>query len=209
KIIPHWSGLTKIKPVAKADNPWLKDLGLQNKFIVQYSGNIGYTHNVEVMVDLAREFVGNPDIHFLIIGRGERVNHIKQIIEDHKLKNTSLLPFQPDDVLNYSLAAADLGVVILDEKSAHVSLPSKIYNLQAVAVPMLGISTLDSELNGHLELFDNGKCFVASDIKGMVGYINNLSNDKAAIQALSENSKKASVNFTIANAKKYYEEYVS
>ncbi|MGQ2982063.1 glycosyltransferase family 4 protein [Flavobacterium sp.] len=209
KIIPLWSGLTKIKPVAKADNPWLKDLGLQNKFIVQYSGNIGYTHNVEVMVDLAREFVGNPDIHFLIIGRGERVNHIKQIIEDHKLKNTSLLPFQPDDVLNYSLAAADLGVVILDEKSAHVSLPSKIYNLQAVAVPMLGISTLDSELNGHLELFDNGKCFVASDIKGMVGYINNLSNDKAAIQALSENSKKASVNFTIANAKKYYEEYVS
>ncbi|RZJ76709.1 MAG: glycosyltransferase WbuB [Flavobacterium sp.] len=209
KVIPLWSGLTKIKPIAKHENQWLIDLGLQDKFIVQYSGNIGYTHNVEILVELAKEFRNNTAIHFLIIGRGERVNHIKELIAKYELKNCTLLPFQPDDVLNYSLAAADLGVVILDEKSAHVSLPSKIYNLQAVAVPMLGISTLDSELNTHLQLFDNGRCFTASDTHGMVAFINEMSGDKNKIKEFSDNSRRAAVNFTIANAKKYYDSYVS
>ena len=49
-IIPLWTGLTDAKPVCKEENKWLRELGLTDKFIVEYSGNIGYTHNVEVVV---------------------------------------------------------------------------------------------------------------------------------------------------------------
>ena len=72
KIIPLWTGLINATHIPKSQNLWLKELGLENKFIVQYSGNIGYTHNVEVFVNIAREMKAENDIRFLIIGRGER-----------------------------------------------------------------------------------------------------------------------------------------
>ncbi len=209
KIIPLWTGLTQLNSVKKENNPWLRDLGLEKKFIVQYSGNIGYTHNVEILVEIAKNLRSVDEIYFLIIGRGERVAHIQSLIEKYQLSNCSLLPFQPDDVLNYSLAAADLGVVILDEKISQVSLPSKIYNLQAVSVPLLCISTLDSELNSHINIYKNGKCFAEDDMRGIVQFIRKMNEDPDERLILAKNSKKASAFFTLRNAERYYRAYVS
>ena len=190
EIIPLWTGLTKAKPLDKSQNEWLINLGLENKFIVQYSGNIGYTHNVEILIQLAQELKNEHEIHFLIIGRGEKFNYIRHLVEKSNLLNFTLLPFQPDDQLIYSLAAADLGVVLLDEKSAHVSLPSKIYNLQAVGVPILGISPPDSELNKHLLTYGNGSCFQQDDLKSIIDFILELKNRPELRKNLAENSEK-------------------
>ncbi|MBX7046470.1 MAG: glycosyltransferase family 4 protein [Ignavibacteria bacterium] len=208
KIIPNWSGLTKIKPVSKADNPFIIDNKVSNKFIVQYSGNIGYTHNVESLIKIAREMKDHDDILFLIIGRGDRVNHIKNLIEEYKLSNCMMLPFQPDEVLNYSLAAADIGVVLLDDKTAHASVPSKIYNLQAVGVPILAIASLDSEIKNHISEYGNGETFTQNDIEGIKNFILKCKSDKDYIKLISDNSLKASQDFTMKNADKYYSEYV-
>jgi hypothetical protein len=209
KIIPLWPGLTKVKPVPKSENLWLRNLDLQNKFIVQYSGNIGFTHNVEILIEVASRMRYDEDIHFLIIGRGERYNNILGLIETNHLTNCSLLPFQPDDVLVYSLAAADLSVVLLDEKTAHVSLPSKIFNIQAVAVPILGFSPENSELKRHLEEYNNGRCFRQSDINGIVGFIKEMKSKPAELRSLAENSGRAALFFSRENAAVYYRSYSS
>jgi len=208
KIIPNWSGLTKIKPVEKKDNPFVKENNLEDKFIVQYSGNIGYTHNVEVLVEVAKQMKEHKDIIFLIIGRGDRVNHIKNLISEYKLDNCIQLPFQPDEILNYSLAAADLGVVLLDEKTAHASIPSKIYNLQAVGVPILAIATLDSEIKEHIEKYGNGETFTQHNSEGIKNFILKCKSDKDYLKKISDNSLSAAKDFSMANADKYYEEYV-
>lgn len=207
-IIPNWSGLTKIKPVAKSENQFVIDNNLKDKFIVQYSGNIGYTHNVELLVEVAKMMKVYNDIVFLIIGRGDRVNHIKNLIQEYKLDNCIQMPFQPDETLNFSLAAADLGVVILDEKTAHASVPSKIYNLQAVGVPILAIASLDSEINEHIEKYENGKTFAQNDLDGVKNYILKCKDDKEYLKKISDNSITASKNFSMDNANKYYEHYV-
>lgn len=207
-IIPNWSGLTKIKPVAKSENPFVMENKLQNKFIVQYSGNIGYTHNVELLVEVAKMMKEYNDIIFLIIGRGDRVNHIKNLIQEYKLDNCIQMPFQPDETLNFSLAAADLGVVILDEKTAHASVPSKIYNLQAVGVPIVAIASLDSEINEHIEKYGNGKTFAQNDLEGVKNYILKCKSDKGYLKQISDNSIIASKEFSMTNANKYYKHYV-
>jgi glycosyltransferase involved in cell wall biosynthesis len=208
-IIPLWTGLTKIKTIKKDENKWLRQLELQDKFIVQYSGNIGYTHNVELVVEIAKVLRNDKNIHFLIIGRGKKYNNIQTLIRNYSLTNCTILPFQPDDVLNYSLAAADLGVALLDEKTAYVSLPSKIYNLQAVGVPILGISPPDSELDRHLKLHCNGSCFQQGDMDGIVNYILHMRDHPEERQILAENSINAAASYTPANALKYYFSYVS
>jgi hypothetical protein len=208
-IIPNWSGLTKLQAIDKNENTWIKKNNIEDKFIVQYSGNIGFTHNVEEVVEIAKELKGDNEILFLIIGRGEKVKSIQELITKYNLTNCLLLPFQPDDELNSSLAAANIGIVLLDDKTAHVSIPSKIYNLQAVGVPMLGIASLDSELNNHIVRFNNGKCFSKANKKGIVEFILNMKNNKNELQILADNSKKSSVFFTNKNANKYFTEYVS
>ncbi|MBC7381820.1 MAG: glycosyltransferase family 4 protein [Bacteroidia bacterium] len=208
-IIPNWSGLTKLHSVSKENNPWIKRNILENKFIVQYSGNIGYTHNVEELVEIAKELKNEKDLIFLIIGRGEKVKLIQELITTYQLNNCLLMPFQADNELNYSLAAADLGVVLLDDKTSHVSIPSKIYNLQAVGVPLLGIASMDSELNKHIEQFHNGKCFPKNDKQGIIDFILNMKNHPDKQKLLSENSKIAAQFFTNANAGKYLQSYVS
>jgi glycosyltransferase involved in cell wall biosynthesis len=208
-IIPNWSGLTKLQSIDINENTWIKKNHLENKFIVQYSGNIGFTHNVEEVVEIAKELKDDIEIIFLIIGRGEKVKFIQELIDKYDLKNCILLPFQPDDELNLSLAAANIGVVLLDDKTAHVSIPSKIYNLQAVGVPMLGIASLDSELNNHIKRFNNGKCYSKDNKKGIVEFILNMKKNRNELQLLADNSKKAAIFFTNKNANKYLIEYVS
>ncbi len=207
-IIHNWSGLTKVKVVPRDKNHFIIEQGLQDKFIIQYSGNIGYTHNLEVLVEVAKALQAERDIFVLIIGRGERFNHIQEMVTKSNLKNCRLLPFQPDDQLNYTLSAADLGVVLLDDKTAHVSIPSKIYNLQAVAVPILGIAATDSELAHHLQKHNNGVCFSPLDIDSIVAFIKGYRFQVLLQQEWKVNSKKASVLYTMRNAQEYCDSYV-
>jgi hypothetical protein len=207
-IIPLWTGLTNIKQINRADNSFIQEHGLQHKFIVQYSGNIGYTHNVEVLVDIAIRMQTTDDVFFLIIGRGEKFNYIQKLVAERQLTNCKLLPFQPDHLLNYTLSAADLGVVLLDDKTAHVSLPSKIYNLQAVGVAVLGIADTSSELAHHLQVYDNGSCFSPRDVDGIISFIQSVKSDNLMHERMRANSKQAMQNFTSANATLYYVNYV-
>lgn len=208
-LIPLWSGLTKIHPIEKSDNIFIKQNKIEGKFIVQYSGNIGATHNIEILVKIAAEMTQHENILFLIIGRGDGYKNIASLIEKNELKNCMLLPFQPDDMLNYSLAAADLGVVILDDKVAHASMPSKIYNMQAVGVPLLAISDLKSEVNTHIEKYKIGKCFTENNFTGIKDFIIKCESDQALLESYKKAAKLAAKEFTIHNAKKYLDLYVS
>ena len=87
------------------------------------------------------------DIMYLIIGRGLKFEKVKKTIKEESLENFMLLEFQPDNMIRYSLAAADISVVMIEDKVANVSIPSKVYNLFAVGSPILSISTNTSEIN--------------------------------------------------------------
>lgn len=207
-IIHNWSGLTQVREIAREQNPFIQQHQLENKFIVQYSGNIGYTHNVEVVVELAEALQQEADIFVLIIGRGEKFNTIKQLVESKGLINCKLLPFQPDNLLNYTLSAADLGVVLLDDKTAHVSIPSKIYNLQAVGVPLLGIAAADSELAYHVSKHQNGKCFAPKEKNSILEFIKSVKEDTKMLKQYRDNSKRAAVEYTMKNSELYLKTYV-
>jgi glycosyltransferase involved in cell wall biosynthesis len=207
-VIPNWSGLTNVTEVLKANNCFLDEQQLHGKFIVQYSGNIGYTHNVEVLIDIASDLREHRDIFFVVIGRGDKLNWIRQLVEERGLDNCRLLPFQPDELLSHTLSAADLGVVLLDDKTAHVSIPSKIYNLQAVGVPILGIADVNSELAVHLSEHQNGRCFAPKDKPAIIDYILKVKDDAAMYQKMKEKSRRAAKSYTIQNAEKYFKMYV-
>ncbi len=202
-VIPNWSHSNKLRPVPKSENPFVKHHNLDDKFIVLYSGNIGYTHSVEVIIDVAKSLSSVQDIEFLIIGEGGKKKILKQMVSEYGLSNCTFLTWQSSDVLPYSLASADLAVITLNDETAKLSVPSKTYHLMAVGAPLLCIAPYESELNNLVSKYKNGVCFESRQISEISNYILDLKNDPSKRKSLSENSIQASTNFTVSNASLY------
>jgi hypothetical protein len=207
-VSPIWSIFQSNGKVEKSENPFIREHSLNGAFIVQYSGNIGLTHNVEAMVDLAEMMRDKENIHFQIIGKGSRVPHLKKMVESKNLKNCQFLPFQSDQMFPFSLSAADMGVVILDETTSKGSVPSKCYNLMSYGIPSIYIAANDSELNDYSKKFGNAECFTKNELDLAAGYIEKLSRNREAYDVYSQNALNAARNFRRSNADRLVKRYL-
>lgn len=200
KVVPLWSASDDFKPVAKEENVFVKQNHLEGKFIVMYSGNIGYTHSVECVVEVAKKMQHEEDVLFLIIGEGKKKAELMEDVGRSQLKNVRFMPYQEFSMLPFSLASADLGVITLDENVSKVSVPSKTFNLLAVGAPLLAISNNDTEMYRLIEKYQNGRCIAKTKIDEIVEYIRQLKSDNNIRFLYSQHSLKASEDFTYKNA---------
>lgn len=202
-VIPNWSGSTKFGPVSREENPFIADNKLERKFVVLYSGNIGYTHNVEVLTEVAEKLKEETDICFLFIGEGRKKEELVKIAKQKNLDNCRFMTWQSPDILPYSLSAADLGVVTLNDTTAQLSVPSKTYNLMAAGVALLSIAPETSALAQLIQDHKNGRNFNAGQTMEIVDFILQCRNNRKELSVMSENSLKASKKYTYSNAELY------
>lgn len=207
-IQPIWSIFQENERISKENNLFVKEQQIEGKFIVQYSGNIGLTHKVELFVELAEKLKYESQIQFQIIGRGPRVPHLKQLVEDKNLPKCQFLPFQSDEMFPYSLSVADLGVVILDELTAKGSVPSKSYNLMNFGIPSLYIASEDSELNDYAKRFRHAECYTEQQLGQAAAFIKELCRDTERWEKYSRNAEIASTHFRRDNADKFVQKYI-
>lgn len=145
-IIPNWADVDMIMPSIRANNPILAQLGLTNKFIIQYSGNIGRTHGISYLVDCAEMLKNDKTVHFLIIGFGGKKNWLVRHVKERELYNVTVMNYQPRSELPISLNACDISLISFVPGMAGVSVPSRMYNVMAAGKPIIGIADADSEL---------------------------------------------------------------
>jgi glycosyltransferase involved in cell wall biosynthesis len=208
-VTPIWSIFQSNGKVAKEENPFVSEQNIQDKFVVQYSGNIGLTHNVEVLVEIADRMKKYDKIMFQIIGKGDRVSFLRQMAKEKKLTNCQFLPFQSDEMFQFSLSAADLGVVILDDVTSKGSVPSKSYNLMSFGIPSLYIAADDSELHDYAGRYNHAKCFQKDDLESAINFISGLSDDEELYKKYSQNALDAADNYKRSNADKIVELYLT
>jgi len=112
-VITNWADCEKIVPQMRYENVLIKELGLQNKFIIEFDGNIGWVQGIEYLVETIK-LVPLESIHFLFIGRGARLNLLEEQIQKGMLKNTTLLDMRPRSDQQNFLNACDVGLISLD-----------------------------------------------------------------------------------------------
>ena len=122
------------------------------------------------------------------------------MIEEQKLTNIQLLPWQPIELLPHNMQVGNLNVVTLDEGAADLSIPSKTFNLLSVGKPILAICSKRSALANLLERSNCGRAFEANEVNEIKSFIYQLQNEPETYKAYSENAKKASNNLTKENA---------
>lgn len=202
-VVPCWSANSSFAPIPKEENPFVQEHGLKGKFVVMYSGNMGVTHNVQLLVECAKRLKEVTGIHFMLIGGGTKKAELEATVKAEGLPNCSFMDWLPADQLPYSLAAADLGVVSLTDDTALVSVPSKTFNLLAVGCPLMCIVPRNSEIARMVAKYNNGNCFEVNEVEQMVKFIRQLASDKGLLNRLSENSLLAAKDFSVDNAKLY------
>ncbi len=203
QTIPNWTNTSFIKPVEKANNPFAKKYEQISKITVMYSGNMGATHAVEKIADLAAGLKNNLGFGFFAIGDGAKRAQLEKLKDDHKLTNLKLLPYQAIEMLPYSLACADVGIVTLSAGAEDLSVPSKTYNLLAAGVALMVIASPKSELAGIVEKYKCGVHFEEHETGKMINFLQQIQHDSSMLLQMKNNARDASFQFTPANAHKY------
>lgn len=202
EVVNLWSDANDFKPVVDDHNEILIKTNSHGKFCLVYSGNLGLTHPVEKLVELAA-LLDPARFSIIIIGGGAKDKLLKEIQAKKQYLHVHLLPWQPIELLSHSLHAADLSVVTLDKEASNLSIPSKTFNILSVGNPVLGICESDS---GLAEVIQKHNCGIISDghdLKQLARQIIELEADQDLQKKLKANSLKASKSFTKANALKY------
>lgn len=203
KVVPLWpDGM--MQRVDKSENLFIKEQKLEGKFVVMYSGNLGNTHRMDVLLDVA-QLVHDEDVVFLLIGEGGKKKMIKERIDKEGIKNVRLLPYQPLEMLPHSLSAANIAVVTLDTTSSQMSVPSKTFNLMAVGAPLMCIASPDSELGNLIRKYNVGVIYPPESVVEMAKFVMNLKTEEQARVRYMANAKAAAKDFTNKNAKIFIE----
>jgi hypothetical protein len=81
-----WSVFDNNEMKFDKSNPFVEENNLKGKFVVQYSGNIGATHNIESLICVAEILKDDIDILFQIIGRGTSKAFYEKIVNEKKFE---------------------------------------------------------------------------------------------------------------------------
>ncbi len=136
--IPNWIDTDDVYPI-KEDNDFRREHGLQDKFVVMHSGNMGLTQELDQLLDVAERVQDDERIVFLLVGDGASRKRLQERVTASGLSNVRFLPYQPKEQLALTLSAADLHVVSMHPKISGLLVPSKMYGIMASGTPMLAI----------------------------------------------------------------------
>jgi colanic acid biosynthesis glycosyl transferase WcaI len=144
RVIPNWIDTSRLEPQER-QNRWAAKRGVQDKFVVMHSGNVGHAQDLDSLVRAASFLRDLDDLAILIIGTGARHAELVALAELLEVEQVTFLYYQAPDVLPLSLSAADVHVVGLASGLAGYVVPSRMYGILAVARPVIVAADPESE----------------------------------------------------------------
>jgi glycosyltransferase involved in cell wall biosynthesis len=190
-IIPNWADDQTITPVPHDKNPLHAQWGLEGKFVVAYSGNLGRAHEFCTILEAALILRDRPDVLFLIIGGGAQLGDVRRFVAEHRLTNVMERPYQARGWLPFSLGAADLHLVSLNPELEGLIVPSKFYGIAAAGRPTAFIGDERGEIGMLLEQYLCGRSFALDDERGLAAFIVRLAENPEERAAMGRSARCA------------------
>ncbi|MEM6749003.1 MAG: glycosyltransferase family 4 protein, partial [Planctomycetota bacterium] len=167
-VAPPWPMDNRLQPVDHQDNPFRAEHGLQDKFVVMYSGNLSPAHPLDTLLDAALRLKDDDRFRFVFIGGGGGREKVDAFQARHHLPGLITLPYQPLDQIRYSLSAADLHVVAMGDAMVGVVHPCKVYGAMLAARPILGLGPAGCHIGEIAQAHGLGWRADHGDVDGLV-----------------------------------------
>ena len=188
-VMPNWVDTDFLKPGPK-ENEFRRELGLEGKFVVSFAGVIGYSQDLDVVLEAAKLLSHHPDIVFLIVGDGVEKRRIEQKARDMGLSNVIFLPMQPRDRYLQVIQTSDVSLATLHAEVKTPVVPSKILSIMAVGRPV--IAAMDPAGDAP-KLIGEAKCGFAlppEEAERLAEAVLKLYNDRDLCEEMGTNGRR-------------------
>ena len=130
--VPNWVDTEIVHPVPQTMS-LRREWGIPtDERVVMYSGNLGDKQGLEDMIVAADLLRNTPRLRFIIVGKGDYEEPLREMVRTRGLSNVTFKPLQPLSRLAAALSVADVQLVLQRRAAADLVLPSKLTNILAV-----------------------------------------------------------------------------
>lgn len=172
QVLRNWAALTPYVPHGESVSLRRK-LGLKDKIIYFYGGNIGHAQDMANLMRLANGMLEYKNAHFLFVGQGDEVELIKKLASDWQLENFTYLPSVSQDEFKAILAEIDVGLFSLSSQHTAHNFPGKLLGYMVQSLPILGsvnegndlLELVNSHQAGLITVNGNDTDFLANAIQ--------------------------------------------
>ena len=181
-MINNWIDEKEVYPLPEDDERVLefkRKYGLENKFVIMYSGNIGLYYDLEKLVKVLKQFrkgytlkgvyeegpktADGREVVFAFVGAGAVLDKLVMYTRKHHFENVIFIPYQDKGNLLYSLNAGCVHWCVNAKGIKGVSCPSKAYGIMGVGKPIIGVLEEGSEVRMLIDEIGCGKCCEPGD----------------------------------------------
>jgi colanic acid biosynthesis glycosyl transferase WcaI len=148
--------------------------GLENKFLVTHSGNMGVKQGLEVIVEAAQLNRTDDSILFLLAGDGAVRARIERLAAELGLPNVRFLPLLDEPEFRGLLAASDLCLLTQQASVSAIVFPSKIVTYMAAGRPIVASVNPFSEVAQCVRESGAGVVVPPEDPEALLGAIHDL-----------------------------------
>lgn len=203
-IIPNFVDTELYKPEINITLPSIFNDN-KSKLKLLYAGNIGFFQDWEPIFYAAKKLL-NTNIEFWIIGEGVRKEYLLNRVEEEKLNNVNILPYQNRNLMPAINSFADIHFISISEEMEKEGFPSKVYTIMACAKPIIILTGENTPLFNFLS--DKNCSILISDNRNdnFVESIISLANDKNKQFELGQNGYNEIQNYY--TKEKVIEQYV-
>lgn len=179
-MINNWTDENQIYPIESSHPKILafkKKYGLQNKFVIMYSGNIGLYYDLENLIKVIEQIKPGTktkdgrDVVFAFVGAGSVLDKLMLYKNEMHMDNVVFIPYQEKGNLIYSLNAGDVHWCVNAKGIKGVSCPSKYYGIAACGKAVLAVLEEGSEIRCIIEETKSGLCAEPGDYKQILSNI--------------------------------------
>ncbi|MGD9657146.1 MAG: glycosyltransferase family 4 protein [Methylocystis sp.] len=190
EIIANWCDDRSIRPIAPRNNPLRSAWGLDDKFVIGYSGNLGRAHEYATVLDAAEVLRMEQNLVFLFIGGGHLTRALRVEVERKGLAAMfQFRPYQPANGLAQSLSVPDAHWISLLPAMEGLIVPSKFYGVAAAGRPIIAVTDPAGEIAELVRRSQCGAVVTPGDGRSLARVIREFRHDRIQLEVMGRNAR--------------------
>jgi glycosyltransferase involved in cell wall biosynthesis len=189
--IPNWENIS-LFPSNADPPPWQQahTLGLRDRFVVLYLGNMGYGHRFDTVLEAASLLRDEP-VTFLFVGGGSRQHQIENAASRMNLANIVMCGYVPKEQTPSVMRAAHCALITLDDSALGVMSPSKLHSTLAMGLPVVYVGPQGSNVDAAIERYQCGFSIRHGEATRLADCLRRLSKSMSERESLRRSARRA------------------
>jgi colanic acid biosynthesis glycosyl transferase WcaI len=183
--IPNWIDCRKVRP--PCNDSYLKSE--REDFLVMYAGNIGWTQNLDCVLDAAQLLRDEPRVRFAVVGEGARKAHLQARARLMQLDNVEFIDRVATNQLSDVLANCDLHLIPLRPGVAGCMVPSKVYGILAAGKPFVAMMERHAEVARIASESQVGFVVAPGDVDGLARIICEAASNRSRLDEMGARAR--------------------